>query len=408
MEYLLPRPFRCPNGTVRIYAPGVELANNWTSSRHRFFTSQDIDEQGCDEVAGQLVRALTRTGVWSGLQSSIMSIDDIDARMRERRLNELRTGGAQSLMQQKEWLELFGAENEALVKEKRQLSSRLEAAETQSRERDDKVARLEYEIGEARTLASRATTQAGAERRALEAVLGLEKWPQTPVAVARLTEAISGGRLVFTEGAIKSLTKSDFIKCDEACSVIWRCLRSMTTELFDLVMKDLSAQQVADEFGSRTIFELTWTEGKQTKRDRRLMAKRTIKYGGRQLDITPHVKWGSEPPRLLRIHFFVDREQKSLVIGHCGDHLDTYGDEAEKVSARCPTPAARSCAPRITATLEPACRAFDALRRQVAHAAFDARVGVAGQISSPVGLPSSPSLQATSRHRPTLQHNRPA
>ena len=77
------------------------------------------------------------------------------------------------------------------------------------------------------------------------------------------------------------------------------------------------------------------------------------------------------------------------------------------MSARCPTPAARSCAPRITATLEPACRAFDALRRQVAHAAFDARVGVAGQISSPVGLPSSPSLQATSRHRPTLQHNRP-
>ena len=86
MEYLLPRPFRCPNGTVRIYAPGVELANDWTSSRHRFFTSQDIDEQGCDEVTGQIVMALTRTGVWSGLQSSIMSIDDIDARMRERRL----------------------------------------------------------------------------------------------------------------------------------------------------------------------------------------------------------------------------------------------------------------------------------------------------------------------------------
>ena len=211
MEYLLPRPFRSPNGTVRIYAPGVELANDWTSSRHRFFTSRDIDEQGCDEVAGQIVRALTRTGVWSGLQSSIMPIDDIDARMRERRLNELRTGGAQSLMQQKEWLELFRTENEALVREKRQLSSRLEAAETQSRERDDKVARLEYEIGEARTLASRAATQAGAERRALEAVLGLEEWPQTPVAVARLTEAISGGRLVFTEGAIKSLTKSDFM-----------------------------------------------------------------------------------------------------------------------------------------------------------------------------------------------------
>ena len=45
---------------------------------------------------------------------------------------------------------------------------------------------------------------------------------------------------------------------------------------------------------------------------------------------TPHVKWGNEPPRLLRIHFFVDREQKSLVIGHCGDHLDTYGTRRRK------------------------------------------------------------------------------
>jgi hypothetical protein len=55
------------------------------------------------------------------------------------------------------------------------------------------------------------------------------------------------------------------------------------------------------------------------------MALRRVRYDGQDVDITPHVKWGNRVPKLLRVHFYVDRQKGKLVIGHCGDHLDTYG-----------------------------------------------------------------------------------
>ena len=75
---------------VRIYAPGVDFAQEWTSAKHRFFLGKDIEKQGDDEIIGQIVRALTRSDGWRGVQASVTSIDDIDARARERRLAELR------------------------------------------------------------------------------------------------------------------------------------------------------------------------------------------------------------------------------------------------------------------------------------------------------------------------------
>ena len=54
------------------------------------------------------------------------------------------------------------------------------------------------------------------------------------------------------------------------------------------------------------------------------MALRKIVHNGKERDITPHVKAGNKA-RLLRVHFCVDQDEKQIIIGHCGDHLDTYG-----------------------------------------------------------------------------------
>ena len=131
--------------------------------------------------------------------------------------------------------------------------------------------------------------------------------------------------MVFTDEAFRSLAKSDFAKCGDGPTIIWQCLRAMTNELHDLVMQQLSAQQVADEFRKRSKFELTWTESKETKRDGKLLALRKVSHRGKQYDVTPHVKWGTKPPNLLRVHFCVDQEKRQIIVGHCGDHLDTYG-----------------------------------------------------------------------------------
>lgn len=325
LEHFVPMRFRSPNGTVRIYAPGVDFSQDWTSARHRFFTAKEIEEQGDDEIIGHIVRALTRSDAWRGLQSSITSIDDIDARIRERRLSELRNAGAGSLKEKQEMLALFESENEALVGEAKRLAEELVAEKEKRAQAEDSVARQEYELELARASAAEARAQVRAQKSALQAVVGLTTWPENAPDVAALAIKVSGERLVFTNEALRSLQKSDFATCDDAASIIWRCLRAMATDLHELVMEDLSAQQVAETFKNRTKFDLTWTESKETKRDNRLMAKRRLMHEGLELDITPHVKWGNTAPRLLRVHFWVDRDRKRLIIGHCGDHLDTYG-----------------------------------------------------------------------------------
>jgi len=325
IEHFVPMRFRSPNGTVRIYAPGVDFSQDWTAGRHRFFHPKDIDEMGDNEVNAQIVRALTRSDAWRGLQSSITSIDDIEARVRERRLTELRQSGSGSLQESREMLGLFEAENTRLEAEKKKLTEDL-ATETGARERaEEALARREYDLEQIKASADETREAERAEKVALQAVRGLDEWPEGPEAIADLAGKIHRDRLVLTPAALRSLGNSEFSTCTAADAVLWRCLRVMATELYDLVMQDPPAQNAADLLKSRTKFELTWTETKETKRDNKLMAKRRMVYEGRDIDITPHLKWGNKAPRLLRVHFYVDRDQKKLVIGHCGDHLDTHG-----------------------------------------------------------------------------------
>ena len=256
-------------------------------------------------------------------QSSIASIDDIDARVRERRLTELRTVGTNTLVEKDEMLALYEADNLRLEGDNKALKDELEGAGDRSARAESTVARLEYEVKQARASATESRAQALAEGSALQAVLDLTAWPEEPAEIAALAVKVSGDRLMFTSEAARSLEKSDFVTCDDAASVIWRCLRSMATDLYDLLMQELPAQQIADEFKNRTKFELTWTESKETKRDNKLMAKRRLMYEGRELDITPHVKWGNAAPRLLRVHS-TDRDQKRSHRSPRGSP-DTYG-----------------------------------------------------------------------------------
>ena len=86
LEFLLvPREFRAPNGTVRIYAPGADFNLIWQSYRHRYFTRGQIEDLTPSEVEGQIARSLTRRQGWASVRSSVTSIDDVSARRRELR-----------------------------------------------------------------------------------------------------------------------------------------------------------------------------------------------------------------------------------------------------------------------------------------------------------------------------------
>ena len=93
---------------------------------------------------------------------------------------------------------------------------------------------------------------------------------------------------------------------------------------------DESSKDLASEFQRRSGFELSLTEGKMTKKDQALAGLRKITFEGRQWNVSPHVKYGTKPPKCLRVHFALDTDEQRVIVGYCGDHMKTAGTKRRK------------------------------------------------------------------------------
>lgn len=127
-------------------------------------------------------------------------------------------------------------------------------------------------------------------------------------------------RLIVHESAIKSAeAHTSFKDINRA----WNMLSVLTTTLYN---KKFEENSLVDErqFKDDTGFELSMTEGKMTKKDPKLDALRKTVYDGKVYDTYPHLKWGGKPPKCLRLHFTFIEEEKKILIGYFGEHLENY------------------------------------------------------------------------------------
>ena len=83
---------------------------------------------------------------------------------------------------------------------------------------------------------------------------------------------------------------------------------------------------LADEFQRRTGYELTFSESSATRARVDLMKMRERSYCGRTVDISAHIK-GRSQKNSFRLHFYIDRENELIVIGHAGCHMKTAGSQ---------------------------------------------------------------------------------
>lgn len=127
-------------------------------------------------------------------------------------------------------------------------------------------------------------------------------------------------RLIVHDSAIKSAeAHTSFKDINRA----WNMLSVLTTTLYN---KKFEENVLVDEkkFKDDTGFELSMTEGKMTKKDSKLDALRKTVYDGKVYDTYPHLKWGGKPPKCLRLHFTFIEEEKKILIGYFGEHLENY------------------------------------------------------------------------------------
>src|SRR5262249_4597181 len=112
-------------------------------------------------------------------------------------------------------------------------------------------------------------------------------------------------------------------------AIAWKMVFGLATRLHELVFVQ-NSNRLEDAFGeSFSTFELAMSEGKQTKKDAKLMALRKRVHDGQEFDISPHIKYGNRKPKLLRLYFAICRSSERLIIGHFGDHLENYSTQKQ-------------------------------------------------------------------------------
>lgn len=148
----------------------------------------------------------------------------------------------------------------------------------------------------------------------------LQVIPRDLADLLKLARSIWPDRIVVLPEAMDSAKSYDGNLAEE-----WDIVRSTATALYGLLFEDDDCEgQVADEFQRRTGYELTFSESSATRARADLMKMRERSYGGRTVDISAHIK-GRSQKNTFRLHFYIDRENELIVIGHAGCHMKTAG-----------------------------------------------------------------------------------
>lgn len=321
VEWLFPRNYRTWNGMVRVYLPGVRFASENDFKRHRFFSRRYIDEIGVSETERQLVRGVVRRGRSVFRSSDRITIEAIALHASRARLQKLKEDGLAEGHEEL-WSEI--GDLETRIEEEKRLNLELlaenERLESEAQAEND---RANAQVWHWKDRAESAEVERDLAISRVRGLEGLDTLPSTVPEVLEVLEKLHGDRLVFTPRAFKSASESTLGDPGIAWNAIW----NMATVLHPLLLVDgLSTEAARTQFKVKSSgIDVAFTETKLTKGNKQIMRSRIEEWNGREFDITPHVKIGSAPPGLLRVHFAVDRESGKLVIGHCGEHLTTSG-----------------------------------------------------------------------------------
>lgn len=150
----------------------------------------------------------------------------------------------------------------------------------------------------------------------------LQAIPRDLTDLLKLARSLWPNRIVVLPEAMDSAKSYDGNLAEE-----WDIVRGAATALYGLLFEDDGCEgQVADEFQRRTGYELTFSESSATRARVDLMKMRERSYCGRTVDISAHIK-GRSQKNSFRLHFYIDRENELIVIGHAGCHMKTAGSQ---------------------------------------------------------------------------------
>lgn len=319
MNYYLGDEFRCAAGCIRVYIPQLNRANPDNARLHRYLSGHIIGEQGEDGLIRILTNGLSRNGATFKL-GDLTSFADIFSERRKYVIKKLAAEHQDSSQEAK----MVWEENEKLAQDAGTWEATAIQYEAENKRLREENSSFRFRIEEA----ERVRQRIGDLESQLQGLSGFEELPTNLADILNCMARLFPNRLIISDEARGSASEySDehggYWQKAEQLAVGWKMVFDATTNLYDLIFVNVS-NRLEEDFNTSSKFQLAMSEGKQTKKDSQLMKLRQLSHNGRMYDITPHIKYGNKSPKLLRLHFAIDRESGVLVVGHFGDHLENY------------------------------------------------------------------------------------
>lgn len=303
--------YRIGRSAVMVYRPGIDLSTEDSLSACTLFTRHRVERYaagGRDGFINVLMQGLgrgidSRPGDVAGIGDVLWLRSRAESERQGERIERLRSDAE--------------AWEEIATDQERSYSDATAKVDELTRT----VQRLE---GEKRALERKAAQCAAPsdDDGAARVAECLQAIPRDLADLLKLARSIWPDRIVVLPEAMDSAKSYDGNLAEE-----WDIVRSTATTLYGLLFEDDDCEgQVADEFQRRTGYELTFSESSATRARADLMKMRERSYGGRTVDISAHIK-GRSQKNTFRLHFYIDRENELIVIGHAGCHMKTAGSQ---------------------------------------------------------------------------------
>ena len=301
IKMFLPADYRIPFGQFRVFFPFNGRRNS--PVRHRWY---DIHSAEYAEQRQGIVNGLLRN-------HSLLEAGAVETVEEVRRLvarDELMKVKVESPDQQKQ-LHEFLEEHARVAAERDQAKQDASFFASEYDRLDDEVNKLEWRC---KDYESRLETSGDGAAVDVATLL-----PVLPTSLAQVAEVAVKffPRLVITEAAVEAAREYDECK---SIAEAWEMLRHLNEAMYRMKF-DEGSKEIEKTFQDRTGYEVAMKEGPSTKNDKKLMDLRKLMHGGREYDISPHLKHGNKEPKLVRIYFAFDEKGKKIVVGHIGRHI---------------------------------------------------------------------------------------
>ena len=315
MNYFTPQELACYNGMIRIYYPGIKVADELDYNLHRYLRPDRIEDLGESTVYQIFRRAFAQDVTY---YEKLFRLDNckkmVAENIKNKRLKEI-----QAIHQEK----LKEVENEtmglAMVEEEKRL-----VAETDRDHLSAELADLKEEVyvltKENESYHSLGQDNA-ALRKAIASRLNTKEYPKTPEDIINYFEATFGDRIQFTDDARRTLK---FCRLD--LSDLWESLFALSTVMWDLRFKQ-TCGDIYREFKAKTGIKATRGEGTMTRADARLMRQFETDYNGERINIEAHITYAAQEQS---IHFGFSDNDKRVIVGSCGEHKEIYSTRKRK------------------------------------------------------------------------------